>query len=94
MIPFGFYFTLPGHLIRFSTQVIRWIEELLRDRVSVAEVNGLMSNEFYFLWSVLQGSVISPLLFLLYINGMQDCSSTSDCRLYADDTLSCCDVEK
>lgn len=78
----------------FSIQVIRWIEEWLRNRVSVVEVNGLMSDKFDVPSSVLQGSIIGSLLFLLYINYMLDCISSPGCQWYADDNLLCFDTEE
>ena len=36
---------------------------------------------------VLQGSRVGPLLFLTYVNDLQDCHLSSDIILYADDTV-------
>lgn len=41
-----------------------------------------------------QGTVLSPLLFLAYINDMPESLRSSDCRLFADDSLLYCAVNK
>ena len=74
---------------RFNDKVCSWIEEWLRDRVSVVSVNGSRSGEFPVRSGVPQGSVLGPLLFLLFIEDMPNRVKFSQCRLYADDTLLC-----
>jgi hypothetical protein len=77
----------------FNTQVLKWIEHWLEGRTSQVIVNGSCSGMFKNRSGVPQGSVLGPLLFLLYVNDMpRDVSS--DCRLYADDALLCCNVRK
>jgi hypothetical protein len=73
----------------FDDCVVRWIEEWLRDRASVVKVNGQTSSRFVVGSGVPQGSVLGPLLFLIYINDLPDCTTGAECRLYADDTLLC-----
>ena len=41
-----------------------------------------------------QGTVLGPLLFLAYINDMPDSLTSPDCRLFADDSLLYCAVNK
>ena len=52
-------------------------------------VNGNRSTEFPVVYGVPQGSVLGPLLFLLYINDIPECIENAECRLYANDTLLC-----
>ena len=62
-----------------------WIEQWLTDRRQRVVVDGEVSNWKSVLSGVSQGSVLGPILFLIYINDLDD-SITSNVLKFADDT--------
>lgn len=68
-------------------QVVDWISNWLKGRIQHVTVDGAMSVSHQVTSGVPQGSVLGPLLFLLYINDMPDCVQYSNLRLFADDSL-------
>ena len=69
--------------------LIKWIHSYLTDRKQQVVVNGSSSNPLPVLSGVPQGSVLGPLLFLTYIDGISSItlSPGSHLTLYADDML-------
>ena len=65
--------------------IIDWIEQWLTDRRQHVVVDGEVSNRKSVLSWVPQGSVLGPLLFLIYINDLDD-NITSNVLKFADDT--------
>ena len=80
------------HGYSFPVQIVLWIEEWLRARSSVVAVNSSVSRNFQVTSGVPQGSVLGPLLFLIYVDDITR-EIKSDIRLYADDTLLCHNIE-
>ena len=65
--------------------LLKWIEQWLTDRIQRVVVDGEVSNWKSVLSGVPQGSVLGPILFLIYINDLDD-SITSNVLKFADDT--------
>lgn len=70
--------------IRNST--LNWISSFLRSRTQQVVCGGCYSNSAEVLSGVPQGTVLGPLLFLLYVNDIPS-QMKSSCRLYADDCI-------
>ena len=64
----------------------QWFQSYLEDRTQMCSINGHLSSSCSLSCGVPQGTVLEPLLFLLYINDLPNCLSNSEPRMYADDT--------
>ena len=58
----------------------------LSDRSQQCQVNGELSTLKYLKYGVPQGSILGPLLFLIYINDLPNCLQHSTVRMFADNT--------
>ena len=65
---------------------LKWFTSYLTDRKQFVSVNGINSTTQAISCGVPQGSVLGPLLFLLYINDLPNISSKLKFFLFADDT--------
>ena len=65
--------------------LLKLLENYLTDRQQRVVLNGQISSWQNIYAGVPQGSVLHPLLFLIYINDLPD-GLTSMCKIFADDT--------
>jgi len=63
-----------------------WFKSYLSNSYQRCLVNGFLSSSRQIECSVPQGSILGPLLFLLYINDLPNCLDHTIPCLYADDT--------
>ena len=66
--------------------ILAWIQDFLSDRTQEVVLDGSTSSRCSVTSGVPQGTVLGPLLFLVYINDMPSCIQ-SPARLFADDCL-------
>ena len=68
-----------------SGDIINILQDFLRNRKQRVVLNGQCSSWADVNAGVPQGSILGPLLFLIYINDLSD-GLKSECKLFADDT--------
>ena len=73
-------------LYGLDNNFLKLIFSYLGDRSQRVSVNGTLSDEIMFTSGVPQGSVLGPLLFLVYIGDMLSVPEFSSCFCFADDT--------
>ena len=63
-----------------------WFKAYLTNRQHYVSIDGISSNLLPVLSGVPQGSILGPLLFLIYINDLPEQINYASCYLFADDT--------
>ena len=64
----------------------KWFQSYLSNRTQRCNVNGNLLSASTVTCGVPQGSILGPLLFLMYINDLPNCLRVAAPRMFADDT--------
>ena len=63
------------------------MRDYLRNRTRSCQQKGLFSNRREVICGIPQGSILGPLLFLIYINDLPNCLEMTTPRMLADDAI-------
>ena len=69
-----------------STTPLNWFASYLHNRKQFVDYEGTLSNTVLMTTGVPQGFILGPLLFIIYMNDIQEASKNFKTILYADDT--------
>ena len=74
------------HFYRFRGLINQWFSSYLNDCTQTTQIADHISNKASISFGIPQGSVLGPLLFLLYVNDIHQCFTKLKFYLFADDT--------
>lgn len=78
----------------FDGNFLNLLKSYSTNRMQRTNFNGFMSKSGEVEFGVAQGSVLGPLLFSLYMNDLPSIFKSLDIRMYADDTVLFCEIDR
>ena len=74
------------YLYGINAIAFNWFRSYLSNRKQYCQVNDHLSNPLEMICGIPQGSILGPLLFLIYVNDLPNCLKYTKCNMFADDT--------
>lgn len=71
-------------------KILNWIKEYLTDRIQRVKISNSSSNQITNIHGVIQGSILVPLLFIVYMNDISLYINCDFINLFAANTLLVC----
>ena len=71
----------------FTESTLNWFKSYLSDRKQITDVDGTASTEQKVNLGVPQGSILGPILFLIYVNDMNNSDQSATYLKFADTTI-------
>jgi len=85
-VPHGLLLQKLSQIADVAKYLLRWVHNFLTDKKQRVVLQGCSSDSKPVCSGVPHGSVLGPVLFLVFINDFPECLNCS-CALFADDTL-------
>jgi hypothetical protein len=73
----------------FDSASLVLIKNYFTDRSQCVKFDGTLSDFLSILLGIAQGSILGPLLFLIFINDLAFLLDSDKCKMFADDTTTC-----
>ena len=70
----------------FRANTLMWFESYLKNRKQYVDIRNNKSSSYGLTWGIPQGGTLAPILFILFINDITNCSNKFHFSIYADDT--------
>ena len=70
----------------FRSTTLMWFESYLTNREQYVGIRKSCSDKYTLNWGIPQGGVLAPILFILFMNDIDESTNVFDFSMYADDT--------